>query len=276
MGWDEISDSAEYNRGEDRHVELVSNVLREFFDANRKDVYYSRELAVHFEKIDLEGGVYRPHHWVTINALRKLVDEGFLIPYREAYSHGEVVFYSHRSYRYPKRRIGKKIDLVDKYSDPVTCRAYGEHAELLFERAILRRGFNFVDEDFNEVGGRKWTKSNHNLDFAVEKDEITYGAEVKNTLDYIEKEELDIKLEMCEYFDITPLFIMRNASTYYIDEIVKSGGFAMIFEAQVYPIAYTELVAEIRRETLLPVMVSKNVPDRIIGRFVDWHTKQAP
>jgi hypothetical protein len=53
---------------------------------------------------------------------------------------------------------------------------------------------------------KKWKKTGHDLDFVFMRDGVTYGCEIKNTLGYIDKEELEVKLEMCAYFGIKPLF----------------------------------------------------------------------
>lgn len=274
-GFDHEYDGTDpHDHSEDRYVEQMAEVLREFFSDHRSEVFYSRELVVHFEKVVLDGKTFRPHHWVTNHAMWELVKEGFLTVSREEYDYGEAVFYFHKSYRYPRRRIGVKISIINKYSDPDVSMNYGEHADQLFEHALLRGGFEYLGEDINEWQGKKWEESNHDLDFAVRKDGVVYGAEVKNTLDYIEKEELDIKIRLCKFLGMKPLFILRNAPTTYIDQIVKSGGYSMIFEAQVYPHAYRQIVEEMKRETLLPVMVSNRIPDGIITRFVGWHERK--
>ena len=70
---------------------------------------------------------------------------------------------------------------------------------------------------------------------------ISHGCEIKNTLSYIDRVELDIKLEMCEFFNIKPLFIMRFAPKSYIEEIRKEGGFSLIFKYQLYELSQVNL-----------------------------------
>ena len=45
-----------------------------------------------------------------------------------------------------------------------------------------------------------------NLDRVFERDGIPYGAEIKNTLAYIDRGELHVKLRMCFYLGLRPLF----------------------------------------------------------------------
>jgi hypothetical protein len=99
---------------------------------------------------------------------------------------------------------------------------------------------------------------------------------VKNTFGYIDEDELDTKLEMCEYFKIRPLFIMRFAPKTYINRIIESGGFALIYETQVYPFGHDDLVRRIKTVLGMPVDCPRAIPDGIIERFIRWHNKTKP
>jgi hypothetical protein len=72
-----------------------------------------------------------------------------------------------------------------------------------------------VAEKVKEYNGKKWEKTGHDLDFIFKRDGVEYGCEIKNTLGYIGKEELEIKLEMCAFWGIRPLFIMRHSPKTY-------------------------------------------------------------
>ena len=143
--------------------------------------------------------------------------------------------------RYYKRQIKKCIDVIREYSDHVIARACGEQADVLFFNALVRRGFVSHGQDVNEYKEKKWEESKHNLDFIIEKDSIVYGCEVKNTFAYIEKDEFLIKLRICDYLGIKPLFIMRNSPRTYNYEVIKKGGYVMIFEKQIYPFGHEKL-----------------------------------
>lgn len=75
-----------------------------------------------------------------------------------------------------------------------------------------------------------------------QRDGIGYGCEIKNTLGYIPKEELEAKIKMCAFFNIRPLFIMRWSPKTYNYIIIKEGGFALLFESQIYELSQVELV----------------------------------
>ena len=87
-----------------------------------------------------------------------------------------------------------------------------------------------------------WNETNHDLDFIVEKDGIFYGIEVKNTLPYMEREEFNIKLKICRYLGIAPLWILRNAPANQFDQIKKAGGFILRFKSQIYPLGFEDKV----------------------------------
>jgi hypothetical protein len=123
-------------------------------------------------------------------------------------------------------------------------------------------------------GGLKWEKSKHNLDFVFEKDGVAYGCEIKNMLGYIQKEELEIKLEMCEHLRLKPLFIMRASPKVYNKMIIDKGGFALIFGYQIYELSHARLVERLRAELGLPVDCPRAIPDGILERFSSWHSKK--
>ena len=64
---------------------------------------------------------------------------------------------------------------------------------MLFDSALARRHFVPVAWYTNEWNGKKWPDSNQNLDRIVIRDQIAYGIEIKNTQNYIDREELQDK-----------------------------------------------------------------------------------
>lgn len=105
------------------------------------------------------------------------------------------------------------------------------------------------------------------------RDKIAYGCEIKNTLAYIDKKELEIKLEMCKFFKIRPLFIMRYSPKTYNNLIIKNKGFALIFEAQIYDLSQKELVRIIKENLHYEVDCPRTIPSGIIDRFDKFHNK---
>jgi hypothetical protein len=269
FGSDYFDYYGEEERKADYKVIEAKTVIKDIFTNDPDKVFYRKQLEVFLEKSFF--------HWITAQAIKELVEEEFLLQeerllYEPAGT--KVSFIFSRKNRYYKRKIKKYLEIVKAYSNPSISSACGEQAEILFLNAFYRHGFRLISEDSNEFNGKKWEKTNHNLDFIIEKDNRVYGCEVKNTLAYIEKDELYIKLEICSYLQVHPLFIMRFAPKTYINEIFKNGGYALIFETQIYPLGHEALVTKIRETLGLPVICSKAIPEGIMNRFMKWHNSQ--
>lgn len=251
----------------DKVVDQAKEVLTDFFGENNEDVFYMQQIEVFFEK--------QFFHWITAKATNELIGDGFLkseeLP---LLGPTKIKFVFNKGYRYPKRAINEKIKVVRKYSDPIIASACGRQAEVLFFNALTGRGFFPYGQNINKYGGKKWTVTDHDLDFILEIDNKVYGAEVKNKLRYIDEDELDIKLRMCGFLGIKPLFIMRGSPKSYNYRIWRAGGYAMIFVAQIYPFGQTDLVKRIQETLGLPVDCPKAIPGGIIERFMKWHGKR--
>ena len=98
-----------------------------------------------------------------------------------------------------------------------------------------------------------------------------FSLDLDNTLGYIEKEELEVKLEMCDFWGIRPLLIMRYSPKTYNKMIYEKGGFVLIYETQIYELSQEKLVDKLKNILQLPVICSKAIPEGIIDRFEKWH-----
>jgi hypothetical protein len=141
----------------------------------------------------------------------------------------------------------------------------------MFDAALPKVGFIPAAANVKQYRGRTWTKTGHDLDRVFERDGIHYGAEIKNTLRYIDREELEVKLEMCRELELVPLFIMRMAPKSYIDMINRQGGYALIFEWQLYPHGYSDLGRLVRDKLGLPVDSPAAIEVGTLQRFLKWH-----
>ncbi len=248
----------------DSYFVEVQSRIREMYDRKRDSIYYLRQMQIKFEKDFF--------HWITYNAMLGLLQIGYLKDVRVEREGGTATrYFVHKSNRYPMRRIRRMEKLVQDYSSDVITRSCGHRAEDLFCSGLALKGFMPTQKKVRSYGGRKWTKSGHDLDYVFEKDGVAYGCEIKNTLGYIEKDELVVKLEMCKQLGLRPLFIMRWAPKSYIKMVVDGGGFALLFGYQIYELSQAKLVAAIRRELGLPVDCPRAIPEGIINRFARWH-----
>ena len=253
----------------DVRIDEARDELVKFFNENDKKVYYLKQLEVFFEKKP-----FKFFHWITAKAVNELIEEGDLgeeeVPLGK---NTRVKFVFNKKFRDHKMPIRKSTEVIREYSNPIIAMACGRQAEVLFFNALTNKGFLSHGQEVNEYGGKKWTETEHDLDFIIEKDNITYGCEVKNRWDYIKRDELTIKLKTCEFLGKKPLFIMRNSPNSYNWEIIQNGGYAMIFETQIYPFGQKELVEKIREVLDLPVDCPRAIPEGIIERFIKWYKK---
>lgn len=259
----------ERERPRDPAIDRAKEAIRQLLAERDREVFHGRQVEIILER--------QFFHWITDFALGELVEEGEVgseTVELEKGSRVRVKFVFAPMHRYRKRQIKRAIEVIRDYSRPEVARACGVQAELLFKLALVKRGFALRAEDAREYAERVWTRTEHNIDFVVEKDGCVYGGEVKNRLDYIEREELELKLELCRHLGVTPLFIMRVSPKSYNYMIIQQGGFALIFETQIYPPGQEPLVERIRRVLRLPVVCSRAIPDGIIERFMKWHERR--
>ena len=165
------------------------------------------------------------------------------------------------------------IEVLARVFDPDFTHAVGRHGELMFDAALGRHGFRAEAKDTNSWAGRAWIQTNHNLDRIITRDGIAYGVEIKNTQNYISREELRVKIELSRHLGLRPLFIMRFAPKSYIFEIYKNGGFALLFEHQLYPWGHSLLLKRASEQLGLKVQCPRDIPEGDIQRFLNWHAK---
>lgn len=264
--WEEPQEE-EVERPRDPVIDEAKSVLMEkFFQPDTTRVYYGRQLEVLVER--------NFFHWITKKALNELAQEGQI-----SGDHiGTDTFVAHlywpKRHRYPRRQMGEILELINAFSDNTFTRALGLTGETLLDASMARIGFRVLDQNVRAWEGRDWTATAHNLDRLVARDGILYGVEVKNTLGYIEREELRIKIEICRTLGAIPLFIFRSAPKTYIHRINLAGGFALLHADQFYPLMAEELAKRVRDTLTLPVRVVSQWPATSLDRFEKWHVRQ--
>lgn len=122
--------------------------------------------------------------------------------------------------------------------------------------------------------GKEWTSTSHNLDRLFERDGASYGVEVKNTLGYIDRREFAIKLKMCDYLGLVPVFVARMMPANYLNEVNQAGGFCLLLKYQIYPLGFEALAKEVRAKLGLFVDCRSELTDTTVLRFEKWHKKR--
>jgi hypothetical protein len=57
---------------------------------------------------------------------------------------------------------------------------------------------------------------------------------------------------------------------------VKSKGFGLLFEEQIYPWGHSTLLTEVRDQLGLKVQSPRDIKDGDMQRLVNWHLKRLP
>lgn len=254
-------------RSRDKTVDEAKEVLlTSLFHENPEEVYYGRQIEVINED--------RFFHWITTKALRELSDEGRIKSLRSPLDNEtEVRFYWSKKNRYYRRKLNEIKKLIQEHAQAKFTRAVGDHGEMMFDAALPKEGFMPKATNVREYGGKEWTETGHDLDRVFERDGIPYGTEIKNTMAYIPRSELQIKLRMCARLGLCPLFILRYAPKSYIEQIRQAGGFTLIFKYQLLPHGFADLARRLRERLRLPVDCPRALSEGTIKRLLKWHQK---
>ena len=240
--------------------------MLKLFESERERVFYSRLLEIMFED--------EWFHWITNRALRDLVDAGEVLSEDHALATGGMLrLVRHKSYRYHRRDAARVVALVEEYSHHEVAQDLGFQGEALVLDGFARHQFVLRGRSIRIHGDKEWTKTEHDLDFIFERDDVGYGVEVKNMLGYMEYEEFVQKIEMCLELGLRPVFAVRMLPRDWINKVYVAGGFALIMKYQMYPKGRRDLVARMRAELGLPVDTPGALLEGTMKRFLDWHEK---
>jgi hypothetical protein len=213
----------EDERPRDPVVDQAKDAIRAFINKERANVFYKQQLEVIFEDdVEDENGNRRRgfFHWVTSRALSELAAEGHIAAEREVLPGvGAIVLYHATMHRYWRRQAQDVIALVSQFSAPAFTAGLGAQGELMFDAALASVGFLPTAREVKAHRGKEWKGTEHDLDRVFSRDGVSYGAEIKNTLKYIPRNELTVKIKMCQHLGLRPLFIVRAAAKSYINEV---------------------------------------------------------
>jgi len=171
---DEVYDDDFLRPDDEREIEARDH-FRQFFGTNRESVFFSRQLEVLNERDYF--------HWITNRAIRDLEAEGLIrSEWRKLHTGTSIKLVWHKGYRFYKRSASKLVSLVEEYSDPNIGAALGLHGEAMVLEGFARSQFVMTSRNTKEYEGKVWTETEHDLDFIFERDGMSYGVEVKNTL----------------------------------------------------------------------------------------------
>jgi len=139
---------------------------------------------------------------------------------------------------------------------------------------FARSEFVMRGRNTRAFAGKTWEATDQNLDFIFERDGVTYGIEVKNTLGYMDHDEFAAKIRLSQFLGVKPVFVVRMMPKTWINELNKAGGFALVLKYQLYPWTHKELARRVARELGLPVDAPRALAEGTMSRFLKWHEKK--
>lgn len=170
-----------------------------------------------------------------------------------------------------QNKIGRAAKWIEKYSDNKVTKMLGDHLHDIVKAELRVQSFEIIAEKTRKYREKEWTKTNHTLDIIAKHKtrNLTIGVEVKNMLFLVPKSEVSVKIEMCDYFGITPVFACRWLEPHR-HEIVSHGGFLWQFKKQLYPRGQEKFVETLRKRFKFPVEVNSELPYTSIKEFENW------
>jgi hypothetical protein len=90
----------------------------------------------------------------------------------------------------------------------------------------------------------------------------------------MDKEEFDIKIEICKELDVLPLFVNRMMPSTWMEELRENNGIWMIMGYQLYPIAHKTLADKVKKELELPVDAPMRLYDGTMERLMKQHMQK--
>lgn len=143
--------------------------------------------------------------------------------------------------------------MVAKYDSEEVSKDLGDHLESLVKHELRANQLHIDSVHSRFYKGQEWTYTEHTLDIIADYENgPAFGVEVKNQLASIERKELSIKLEMCKYLGLKPIFIVRYMPWDYVPLVTARQGLVLTLGDQLYPLGYRKLCREIQAKLSLP------------------------
>ena len=160
---------------------------------------------------------------------------------------------------------------MEKFSDDEVNDGAGKYAEYLFLHMFNKHQFDIVGRHTNSFRDKTWTISDRNLDFIIQKEGVSYGVEVKNRFDYMDQDEFEEKLEICQYLGLLPMFPIRCPSDQQYAQMQECNGLALKFKTRIFPPGFQKLITDIWNNFRLPVNIWEEIKTPIENIFLNYH-----
>lgn len=252
----------------------VMELFEDRYGRAKRKPYYVAQIKTRLEASFSDDVVYQ--------AIMQLVGEHRLSKTNADTKYAQKVVFLYNakfdSYKFKRSRdihVKSICNIINKYSHPEVSKQYGKYLEGLVKAELQTQGFTIVGVHTNKYKYKKYGASNYNLDFIAEHSsgKLTIGVEVKNTISMIDKKEVDIKVHMCDFLGITPVFATRWLKPY-TKLIDDRGGFSWTFKTRLYPPRFNALAKTLSKRLHLPVNVETELPTESVQLFHSWVKKQ--
>jgi hypothetical protein len=246
-----VKPTAQLTPEQERYTKQALRALTEFY-RSRNTPFHFRHLQVLFET--------QYFHISTDKAIRRLIDRGLLsaLPF-QAGANQVSFLVPIRAVRSPKGKsiveshMKNKAKVIALYDNPEMSKDLGDHFESLVKLELRANQLRIVATHTNSYKGKQWMKSKANLDVIAEhRDGRAFGIQAKNELKGIEKEELLEQLDICDFLQVKPLFIVRYMPWDFVPAVVKRGGFVLTLGTQLWPIGHRKLCEQIQEKMSIP------------------------
>lgn len=208
-------------------------------------------------------------HDVTGYIIRRLNENGQILRTGLRGRRIPVVFYRlpETDYTYIIGLMKTKVRLSNFLSENSSEAGY--FAQYLWELAFQDLGFEILGRETRMFRGRE-TRLGGDLDFIAQKDGLTYGVEVKNSLSY--PDDLCWKFRIAVDLGIIPLFIARWISKTQFYMVHKYGGLVKLYETSIYPRKYSEIIEQCKHALGFPLIALDSITERPKRHLRKIHT----
>jgi hypothetical protein len=143
----------------------------------------------------------------------------------------------------------KKLDLSTFVSE--LAPSAGFHAQYLWRDAFADLGFSIEKEDVKEFDGRSATVGG-DIDFIAKKDDLCFGVEVKNSLEY--PVDLARKVQIAIELETIPVVVVRRVTWDVYGNLKKYGVLTKIYETAIMPGSYESVVQKCKEILGMPLI----------------------
>jgi hypothetical protein len=211
--------------------------------------------------------------WVVGRVANKLIRDGKIMlvkpPGRKGRMGTPDNFYMDLSVKYEDiLRLLLKKRKVSAYVNSLLTRLSpaGFHAEDVFEMAFNSLRFKILGRDVSEFEGRRVSgvegKEPPNLDFIIEKNNLTYGVDIKNWIKYefATIPEVMDKVRLAIELDVIPFICARyvDKDTFY--KIVRIPGTVYQYRSLILPPEFRDLAHEANALLGYPILADDVLP----------------